>query len=449
MLLCPKPFLTHTMQPIAVESSMIYSVAYDAVSQTLEVVFYSTGVYRYHGVPKSVYDGLMAAPSKGRYLREQVIGQYPFEKVRLGPSPRQAPVSESDLFELIQELTEFIGPVGQEGEIIAHIEQLWQSLGIQTERTAIGNLLGRVGGQASSQTGVRRKLLIAAHADELCYLVRAIDPNGFLYLANGQNWTRTTDLRNFFTVGSRVRVLSRTGEIPGVIASATGHAATMALPDLKELTWDDLWVDTGLSRDELIARGVTPGTRIVWEGKTELWGQKVVGKALDDRVPLAVMTEMVKRVPKDSLAWDVTLAATVQEEVGLIGASALASREKFDAAIIVEIGLAGDVPTIGLNAIPVRLGGGPTLVHKDSVIHYDHALTSALEQTAKDAAIPIQHAVFSSFGSDGAWFMRNDIPTAMMCFPARYTHSPFEMGHLGDIEQMVDWLAAFVQRQDA
>jgi endoglucanase len=338
--------------------------------------------------------------------------------------------------------------VGQEGEIIAHIEKLWQDAGIKTERTAIGNLLGRVGGQAPTQTGARKKLLIAAHADELCYLVRAIDPDGFLWLANGQGWTRTTDLRNAFTIGSRVKVLARSGVIPGVIAAPTGHVATIALPDLKELTWNDFWVDTGLSRDELIARGVTPGTRIVWDSRTERWGDHIVGKALDDRVPVAVMIEMAKRLTRDDkpLQWDVTMAATVQEEVGIIGAAALASHEKFDAAIIVEIGLAGDIPHVGLNTVPLKLGAGPALIHKDSVIHYDHALTTALERCAAEANIRIQHAVFGSFGSDGASFMRNNIPAAMIVFPARYTHSPFEMGHLGDIEKMVDWLAAFVQQ---
>ncbi len=343
------------------------------------------------------------------------------------------------MFDLIKDLTEFIGPIGQEGEIIARIEQIWQAAGLHTERTAVGNLLGRAGGRG-------RKLMLAAHADELCYLVRAIDANGMLYLANGQTWTRTTDLRNYFTVGSRVRVLARSGPIPGVIAAPTGHAATLALPALHELTWNDLWVDTGLSRDALIARGVTPGTRIVWEGKTERWGDCVVGKALDDRVPIAVMTELVRRVPREQFTWDITLAATVQEEIGIIGAAALASRERFDAAIIVEIGLAGDIPQIGLETIPLRLGGGPALVHKDSLVHYDHRLTAALERAAAEAGIPIQHAVFGSYGSDGAAFMRNDIPAALIAFPARYTHSPFEMAHLHDIERMVDWLVAFVTR---
>ena len=69
----------------------------------------------------------------------------------------------------------------------------------------------------------------------------------FLFLANGQGWARTTDLRNAFTIGSRVKVLGRGGVIPGVIASATGHIASFTLPDFKELTWNDFWVDTGLT----------------------------------------------------------------------------------------------------------------------------------------------------------------------------------------------------------
>jgi len=344
------------------------------------------------------------------------------------------------MFDLIKELTEFIAPVGQEAEIVTHIEKLWRSQGMRTERTNIGNLIGRWGGLESA-----KRLLIAAHADELCYLVRAIDPQGFLYLANGQGWTRTTEIRNGFTIGTRVKILARNGLVPGVIAAPTGHAATLALADLRELTWNDLWVDTGLSRDALIAKGVTPGTRIVWDSLTERWGDHLVGKALDDRVPVAIITELARRVPIEQLKWNVTLAVTVQEEVGVIGASALASREKFDAAIIVEIGLAGDIPPLGMNAVPVCLGDGPVLVHKDSLVHYDHALTSALERCATEVNIPIQHAVFGSFGSDGAPFMRADVPAAMIAFPARYTHSPFEMGHLGDIEAMVKWLAAFVQ----
>ncbi len=287
---------------------------------------------------------------------------------------------------------------------------------------------------------------MVAHADELCYLVRAIHPEGFLWLANGQAWQRTAGLRNSFTIGQRVKVLARTGVIFGVIATTTGHLASLALPELNELTWRDFWVDTGLTRDELIERGVTPGTRVIWDAVTEQFGPHVVGKALDDRVLLAVLTEVLRRVPPAEMQCKLTVAATVQEEIGLIGASALGARQGFDAAVVLEIGLAGDVPGVPDDMMPLRLGQGPVLVHKDALVHYDFAVTAALEKAAQEADITIQHAVFGSFGSDGAALMKADIPSGLVAFPARYTHTPFETAHLGDIEGLTTWMCAFVRQ---
>lgn len=345
------------------------------------------------------------------------------------------------MFDLIKELTELPGPIGEEGVVLDRVEALWVAAGATVERTRIGNVIARAGGSGP-------RVLLVAHADELCYLVRAIDEGGFLWLANGQSWTRTTDIRNWFTVGQRVLVLARTGPIRGVIASATGHLANQNLAgDPDHLTWDDFWVDTGLGRDELLGRGVTPGTRIVWDSPTEQFGRHVVGKALDDRVPIAVITEVLRRVPPAERSCELTLACTVQEEIGLIGAFALAAHDgTFDAAIAVEIGMAGDIPTLGERAMPTRLGAGPILVHKDALVHYDHALTARLERVAADAGIGIQHAIFGSFGSDGGALMKADVPSALVAFPARYTHSPFETGHLGDIEALVEWLCVVVRR---
>jgi endoglucanase len=342
------------------------------------------------------------------------------------------------VFELIQRLCDLTGPSGQEGPVLAAVEELWRTADARIERTRTGTLIGRVGGRG-------RKVLLLAHADELCYLVRAIDPAGYLWLANGQGWSRALSPRDWFTVGSRVRVLARSGELPGVIASVTGHVATLRLAGKSEFDWDDLWVDTGLSAEQLEAAGVTPGTRIVWDAACQRLGDHFVGKALDDRVGLAAICEVVRRVPAAELGCELTVAATVQEEIGVVGAAALAAREQFDAAIVVESGLAGDVPRVGEAAMPLKLGAGPTLVHKDSMVHYDYALTAELERIAGARSIPIQHAVFGSFGSDGVSMMRADVPAALVAFPTRYTHTPFETGNLGDVEAMVELLSAFVR----
>jgi len=345
---------------------------------------------------------------------------------------------QTDMYDLIKELSEMSGPVGQEGPVLDRMQALWREAGARVERTRIGNVLARVG-----ETGP--KLLMAAHADELCYLVRAIDPRGFLWLANGQAWHRTTSQRHSFAYGQRVRVLARSGAIPGVIGGVTGHMAAQALPEPREMDWYDFWVDTGLSASELKGRGVTPGTRVIWEAETVRMGRHVTGKALDDRACLAILTEVIRRVPAHEMAWQLTLACTVQEEIGLVGAYAAGNREAFDAAIVVEIGLAGDIPGVGMAMMPAQLGAGPILVHKDAQVHYDYNLTAALEQTAAENHIPIQHAVFGSFGSDGGALMKSDIPSALVAFPARYTHTPFETGHLDDMEDLVAWLCAFVR----
>ena len=130
----------------------------------------------------------------------------------------------------------------------------------------------------------------------------------------------------------------------------------------------------------------------------------------------------------------------------MVGASALAARTEFDAAVVLEIGMAGDIPGVLWRDMPLFLGGGPVLVHKDALVHYDHRLTARLEQVAREEGIPIQHAVFGSFGSDGAALMQADIPTSLVAFPARYTHTPFETGHLGDIEALTEWMCAFVRK---
>ena len=118
------------------------------------------------------------------------------------------------MFNLIKELTELPGPVGQEGIVLDHVEAIWRELGATTERTRIGNVIAHGGGDGP-------RVLLIAHADELCYLVRAVHHDGFLWLANGQAWSRTTSVREWFTVGQRVTVLARSGR--GVTLTSRGQ----------------------------------------------------------------------------------------------------------------------------------------------------------------------------------------------------------------------------------
>jgi putative aminopeptidase FrvX len=143
--------------------------------------------------------------------------------------------------------------------------------------------------------------------------VRAIDELGYIWLANGQGWQRNARVcATGFTIGQHVKILARHEVVPGIIAAATGHLAALSLPEPMELNWNDFWVDTGLSRQELMALGVTPGTRVIWDAETVQLGRHVVGKALDDRVLLAVITEVLRRVPVSR--------TRLRPDAGLLGA---------------------------------------------------------------------------------------------------------------------------------
>ena len=127
-----------------------------------------------------------------------------------------------------------------------------------------------------------------------------------------------------------------------------------------------------------------------------------------------------------------------------MGAYSLERDERFDLAIAVDVGLAGDVPGVDKREMSCRLGGGPILVHHDGTVHYDRRLTRSLSQVAAQAAIPIQDAVFPRYSSDGHALIKAGVPTALVAFATRYTHSPYEMLHEGDLKQCVDLLLKFV-----
>ncbi|MBD0321125.1 MAG: M28 family peptidase, partial [Gemmatimonadetes bacterium] len=215
------------------------------------------------------------------------------------------------------------------------------------------------------------RVLLAAHADELSLIVRSITPDGFLNVLPGER-----DLFAFpYFIGAPVKVLADGGPLPGVVATTTGHAMTPEQKERLKLGWDDLFVDVGLSAAECAERGVRIGTRMVWDSPPRKVGRLLVGKALDDRLGVAVLVELSRRLAAAERRFDVTLALTVQEEIGMVGASSLARDGRgFDIGFVIDNGLAGDIPTVSPAHVPVRLGGGPALVHRDSSVHYSRRL---------------------------------------------------------------------------
>ncbi|MEX2425849.1 MAG: M20/M25/M40 family metallo-hydrolase [Thermomicrobiaceae bacterium] len=338
-------------------------------------------------------------------------------------------------YELLDELTSIPGPTGQEQDVMDWCQKRWSSRCEWIERSPTGNLYAKVGG-----TG--RKVLIQAHADEIGFIVRSIDQNGFLHISTAQTMD---DPAKRFPVGQPALVLGCKGPIDGLIATATGHVLTEEQRTKKGMTYHDFWVDIGVdSRDAAEAAGVHPGARVIWNPPLRQLRSRIYGKAIDDRMLIALMTALLEGNIAENLNCSLYFAVTVQEENGLIGANALFQDLKPDVAIALDVGLVGDIPSVSAQTMPTGLGKGPIIVHKDSSTHYNRELLWEVVSTAESNGIPIQHAIFERFGSDGAQFIRHGIPAILLCPPTRYTHSPFEMVDEADLDATTNLLKAFV-----
>ncbi len=339
----------------------------------------------------------------------------------------------SGIESLLRTLCELPGPTGQEEAVTGWVAERWEGLG-EVTRTPIGNLLLRIPGEGP-------RVLLTAHADELSMIVRSVTADGFLRVLPGERDTFSAPL----FIGHRLRVLADGGPLPGIFATTTGHALTPEQRERVRLGWDDLFVDVGLSGAEAAAAGIRVGTRMVWDPGMQRMGRLLVGKALDDRLGVAVLVELARRLSERAPRFDVTLAVTVQEEIGMVGAASLARDGRaFDVGIVVDNGIAGDIPTVSPAHVPVRLGDGPALVHRDSSVHYSRRLIAELHAVADARDIPVQDLVLYNYSSDGAHLARQGMEVLLVAPPIRYSHSPFEAVDPADLEATVELLAAYL-----
>lgn len=339
-------------------------------------------------------------------------------------------------YELMRELMEIPGPTGQETRVMAWLRDRWSGRSRRVWTAKGGNLFAHAGGSGP-------RLLIEGHADEIGFVVRSIDPDGFIWLASGQ--VPRSDIAKRYPIGQPALIVGRDRLTEGVFASTTGHILTERQRSKEHLEYYDLFVDIGASsRDEVLQRGITPGAGVIWNPTTRRIGDRVIGKAVDDRFALAIMTLLLDELDPAQLAYDLYFAATIQEEIGLVGASSLRSEVDADLAIALDNGPVGDIPTVDRRDLPTRLGAGPALVHKDGRAHYNEDVTWRIADVAERAGIPVQHCVWENFGSDGDSLIQQGIPTGLIGLSTRYTHSPFEMYDLRDFGLALDLVRAFI-----
>lgn len=325
---------------------------------------------------------------------------------------------------LIKKLVETYGPSGREGQIrdLVHAEVGARSDNVWVD--ALGNLLVRVNPGAT--TG--RKVLVAAHLDEIGVIASHIDEKGFV------RFQTLGGVNPLTCVGGRV--LFANGTV-GVIYPEVRRDDLTRVPTVAEL-----YIDVGAtSRDTCPVR---VGDMAGFYRPMEEQGQRLIAKSLDDRVGVAILLETLRQLT--TTPHDVIFAFTVQEEVGIRGAVTAAYGVDAEVGLAVDVTSTGDTPN-GRH-MAVALGQGPAIKVRDARLLADLPLKDLLIQRATDLKMPYQLEVLEGGTTDAAAMQltRAGMRAGCISIPCRYIHSPSEMCDYGDVTATVQLLLDVLQK---
>ncbi len=326
---------------------------------------------------------------------------------------------------LIQKLVETPGPSGYETQIRSVVRAEVEPFVDEVYVDNLGNLVARKG--RKSQDGL--KIMLAAHMDEIGVIATHIDDSGYVrFLPIG-------GVRPATCPGNRVRFLNGA---PGVIGLERSVDAS------KALTFDQMFIDLGVSsRKECPLR---VGDLAVFVYPFLDLGQRLVAKALDDRIGVAVLIETLRQMKEQNVTTphEIYAVFSVQEEVGTRGATTAAYAIDPDLGLALDVTGSGDTPK-GLK-MEVSLGKGPALKVRDQGMLTDPRVVSWLTTTAEKAGLPYQLEVLEMGSTDARAIQitRAGVPAGCISLPCRYIHTPSEMVDFDDVQNTVRLLQALL-----
>ncbi|MCX7929156.1 MAG: M42 family metallopeptidase [Chlorobi bacterium] len=335
--------------------------------------------------------------------------------------------------ELLRTLCNLPAPPGREDEFRAFIVEHLSPYADDVHTDAMGNVFFTRRGSGSSP----RTIMLAAHMDEISFLVRHISKEGFLYVQPlGGFDPRVLDAQRVWVHGRK--------RIPGVFGTKPTHFTT---PDerTKAVPLEDMFIDVGLP-PEKVTELVRIGDPITLERDLIEMGHFYTGKTLDDRVGMYVMVEAFKRFASSHDT--IVAVATVQEEVGVRGAKTAAFSLEPHIGIALDITIAADIPGIEERNWCVRLGEGTAVKIMDSYSISDPRLVEFLRTLAEERGIRHQMEILPRGGTDagGMQLSRSGIPVCTISIPCRYAHSVVESVHRDDVAASIELLRTFCEQ---
>lgn len=341
---------------------------------------------------------------------------------------------------LLERFTQVHGVPGAEEAVrAAMVEEIGSAAEISRDR--LGSLIATKRGTSDSP-----KIMFAGHMDEVGFMVTRITDEGFLRFQPLGGWWEHVML------AQRVAVLTRRGELIGVIGSKPPHILS---PDERKKMVEkrEMFIDIGVaSREEAEAKGVRPGDPVVPLCPfTTLANEKyVMAKALDNRVGCALVVEILRSLGGDhpNTAYGV---ATVQEEVGLRGAGTSAYAVEPDIGFALDVGTAGDTPGVKPEEAQAKLGKGPAILLYDASLVPHRRLLDFVVDVAGEIGIPLQFDSMPGGGTDAGrmHLFGEGVPSLAIAVPTRYIHSHAGIVHLDDLVNTARLMREVIYRLDA
>ena len=341
---------------------------------------------------------------------------------------------EQTALEFFERILETPSPSGYESPIQNVIRQYAGAFAEQVSTDVHGNVI------AVKNPGAPLRVMLAGHCDQIGLAVQHIDDDGYLYVLPIGGWDPQ------ILTGQRMAVWTESGPVFGVMGKKPIHLMTeedrKKVPKMK-----DLWLDIGAADKEEAEKLVRVGDAVTVElAFRRMLNNRAASSAMDDKSGAWVVLEALRRADKDKLHCAVCAVSTVQEEVGLRGATTSAFGIDPQIGVAVDVTHATDCPTVEKKEEgDIRLGKGPVIYRGPN---FNPKVVRQLIQAAEQHEIPHQMGASGRPpGTDAKVIQlcRAGVATGLVSIPHRYMHSPVEMVSLDDMDQAADLLARFVE----
>jgi putative aminopeptidase FrvX len=339
------------------------------------------------------------------------------------------------LFKTIEELVLHHSPSGAEEEIDQLLISRFKALGVEVWQDNAGNVIAKIAGQDSNHA-----VAITGHKDEIGALVKTVGEAGCVEvrkLGGSFPWVYGEGV---------VDLLGDNQTISGILSFGSRHVSHESPQKSQQedvpVRWEDAWIETKCTLEELEAAGVRPGTRMVigkHRKRPVRLKDYIASYTLDNKASVAILLALAEQLKTPVV--DTYLVASAKEEVGAIGALYFTQNQRLDALIALEI-----CPLS--SEYPIADGAAPVLLSQDGYGIYDEGLNWELRQAAKAVDVPLQLAAISGFGSDASIAMKfgHVARAACLSFPTQNTHG-YEIAHLGAIANCIHLLNAYCQTE--